>query len=484
MFDRDELDRYARREHAVLEAYRRAQGPQTDELVQPAQGRGGGGGAAFRRARIAGYTEDGKDFTGWLLDAAGEPEPELITIRAVGKRPIDDPLITCAPLIRPNQGWQSDVPVVQMDWSVGGAAATAEWVLLGHFIGMCNVALGVSAAPSLLDFGGVVVGQVGGPLDISVTNNSAAAVTVTATVQDPRSEPVFSIVSGASQQIDPGGSGTVSVEFEPDARGAMSAVCMLSVNSGVVEIPVAMSGQGLQGQLSVTPSPLDFGAIDNGEARELTWTVSNVGDAPLTVSAALLMGDPAIWQVTAGWGGTIQPGGALPLPVSCVAPLIGEGQISGVVRFTSELGGEDHGLIVIVGTTVLEIAPLTDVMRHCPYPWETAPMATYQVRNLGTAPVSVTVSVQPTGAGGYVASLDETDGNVQQLVLLVQPGESANVYVWWGRPGVPAGHWAALTSARVHFEWGDEQTNRFVYFGCAAPPEEAEAGFPPPDDSP
>jgi DNA-binding beta-propeller fold protein YncE len=83
---------------------------------------------------------------------------------------------------------------------------------------------------------------------------------------------------------------TVRVVFDPLSIGAKTAT--LSIASNATPLTVALSGTGIQTELSRAPATLDFGArdIDEGPAT-LTSTVTNSGSEPITLNTVTLSGD-------------------------------------------------------------------------------------------------------------------------------------------------------------------------------------------------
>jgi hypothetical protein len=88
----------------------------------------------------------------------------------------------------------------------------------------------------------------------------------------------------------------VRVQFDPSTVGAKSATARVSANG--VDQDVALTGTGIQTELSRSPDTLSFGNmdIDDGATAEQFSTVTNSGTQPVTVSGVSVTGDFA--QVT------------------------------------------------------------------------------------------------------------------------------------------------------------------------------------------
>jgi hypothetical protein len=92
----------------------------------------------------------------------------------------------------------------------------------------------------------------------------------------------------------------VRVKFDPGSVGAKSATARVSANG--VDQDVALSGTGIQTELSRSPASLAFGNkdIDDGATPAMTSTVTNSGTEPVTISGVDVTGD--FGQVIPGAG--------------------------------------------------------------------------------------------------------------------------------------------------------------------------------------
>jgi hypothetical protein len=174
---------------------------------------------------------------------------------------------------------------------------------------------GVSVAA--LDFGTVAVGG-SATRSVSVSNSGTADFSGTAHVWCDG----FRLDQGAGEfTVPPGGEHDVVVRFEPGAVGTFS--CELRLGGGLA--PVPLNGQAsdqLPGsQCVVTPTTLEFGAVNAGASRVLTFTVKNPGTAPTMLD---VVSDRAAFVVTAGAGqATLAPGDSLLVSVSFRPTAIG-----------------------------------------------------------------------------------------------------------------------------------------------------------------
>lgn len=162
-----------------------------------------------------------------------------------------------------------------------------------------------------LDFGDVLIGQ-SAQETITIRNDGTAnlALDDIPTAQNPLGGN-FAIAEDKCSQVVliPGDSCTLAVAFGPGAAGA--AIDSFDIPSNDTdENPTTMilRGTGVaapEPNITVSPKPLDFGAVNDGSSFTLDLTITNAGTAELTIQA---IGDP------------LAPF-TVPDPTECVGPL-------------------------------------------------------------------------------------------------------------------------------------------------------------------
>jgi hypothetical protein len=143
----------------------------------------------------------------------------------------------------------------------------------------------LTANPASLAFGSVQAGNNLTLMD-SLTNNGGASVTISqATVTGSG----FSI-SGLNVPLtlNPGASVTFSAVFAPQSTASASGGITITSNASNSTLSVSLSGTGTApGQLTLTPTALDFGSVTVGTNSSQTSSLS-VSGASVTVSSASL----------------------------------------------------------------------------------------------------------------------------------------------------------------------------------------------------
>jgi Abnormal spindle-like microcephaly-assoc'd, ASPM-SPD-2-Hydin len=139
---------------------------------------------------------------------------------------------------------------------------------------------------SSVDFGGVSVGS-SKTNTITVSNASetgspsitVSQVSVTGAAFSAATTPVWPF------SLEPGQSASLVITFSPKSSGTANGTLTVSVE-GSTPATVNLTGDGLAaGQLSVSPTALNFGNVTVGNSKNLTGTLS-AGAADVTVSSA------------------------------------------------------------------------------------------------------------------------------------------------------------------------------------------------------
>lgn len=103
------------------------------------------------------------------------------------------------------------------------------------------------------------------------------------------SDPSFSLPNGdvLSQEIPPGASEVVEVDFSPTAQGTFTGQVEFSISSPTNPFnTVSLTGVGADSQLLIVPNELDFGTIGVGCAsRDRAITIYNTGQTPVQIDS-------------------------------------------------------------------------------------------------------------------------------------------------------------------------------------------------------
>ena len=168
--------------------------------------------------------------------------------------------------------------------SAGGTITinTSAGLLQENLTGLgLDVGPELTLTPGTIDFGNAAVGgRVTAPLKL--TNTGTAAVTITNT-QLPAAPFSVTGLPANGATIASGQSIAATAVFSPAATGSFNGQLSISSSGGNRTVPLAGSAT-IPGVLTVTPVSLAFGEVDIGAAATASFTVSNTGGSPITIT--------------------------------------------------------------------------------------------------------------------------------------------------------------------------------------------------------
>ena len=134
-----------------------------------------------------------------------------------------------------------------------------------------------------LDFGAVLLGS-SQTLNLGIVNTGQASLVIT-NILLPSSD--YSL-SQSSHAVAPGRSRQISVTFSPQSVGDKSG--NMTILSNLPQATVTLRAQGVRQpvvpvpRISVNSSQRDFGSVEVGSSKSMTVTVTNFGDASLSIT--------------------------------------------------------------------------------------------------------------------------------------------------------------------------------------------------------
>jgi outer membrane protein assembly factor BamB len=297
----------------------------------------------------------------------------------------------------------------------------------------------VCATPTSIDFGDVQ--KLGAPAtqSVQVTACGKSDVDLMISGLQGAQAAMFALNLPASLSLTSGTSATIGVAFQPSALGPATASFTASCTACDATTTIQLAGNGVDGALSLTPSPAAFGTVYVGHSGSATVTATNSGTTSITITQAVIRNAGSIFALSSppALPATLAPGQSLPFPIT-VTPLVGGSQTDNIdVTFHVQ----DPTIPPLVATDQLQVDSVRDI-HICPQP---ATLNFNSVQVKGT-PVSQTISFQNCGQSpadmsvGAIAGAQAADFSwVGSTAQTLQPGQSLSASVKYSPSALGAG---------------------------------------------
>jgi Abnormal spindle-like microcephaly-assoc'd, ASPM-SPD-2-Hydin/Matrixin len=347
----------------------------------------------------------------------------------------------------------------------GTGARTAALEIVADGVPMARIALSgtgiqgaITAAPSAVDFGDVVVGAVE-RRSVTLTNSGTDTVTIASIAVTGSA---FSIESGPAfgARIAPGAGVTMTLRFAPLAPGDAIGGLTIMNDGTVPAISITTRGRGVQPGMAVSRSSIAFGVVRTGAARLDSFIVRNTGTAPLTISGLAITGaNPDAFEIASPSAPfTISPGGSrsvlvrlkpqtvertLEARVNVVSAgdgstaivlsvTIGQGlvAVTSAVAFGTRPAGGSYDTIVIVRNVTSSDMTITSIVVRGEK--DGVPGEYFRVFN--TAPfviraadsADLRIRFNPTGAGAYSGAITLRTDDAADSALVITLNATAS----------------------------------------------------------
>ncbi|MEO6822277.1 MAG: choice-of-anchor D domain-containing protein, partial [Candidatus Nanopelagicales bacterium] len=246
----------------------------------------------FGRPQVASLTFSPLDFGSVPI---ATPKKETVTVTATTALTIKSiataaPFSVAPPTLPVNlaTGQTLAVPVTFSGTTPGDAIGqlkittnVGSYVVGLHAYGTAE---GLAAQPKVIAFGQQPT-TLPATRDVVIQNTGATTTTITAV--STLASPFASIgAPTVGSTIPAGGSVTIGVMFTPSTVGAVSATLVVQSSTGTVSVPINGTGVQGSGKLVLSPTTLDLGAVGVGSSTTASFTVSNAGNLPLTITKA------------------------------------------------------------------------------------------------------------------------------------------------------------------------------------------------------
>jgi hypothetical protein len=168
----------------------------------------------------------------------------------------------------------------------GSRTLTATYAGNTNFLGSTSAAVnqgvsGVSLSTTALLFGNQVVGTNSARQTITLANVGTSVITITSIVSTNNADFNYTTTCGATLGV--GRSCNVQVRFHPQVVGVRTGTITITDSDPTPQV-VSLVGTGISVIASVTPTSLAFSSGLNVTSAAQTFTVANIGTAPLTIN--------------------------------------------------------------------------------------------------------------------------------------------------------------------------------------------------------
>jgi hypothetical protein len=265
-----------------------------------------------------------------------------------------------------------------------------------------------------IDFGSVMTGQSVSRV-FRIWNKGNGRLTITGH-QDPASP--FNISTTWPTTINPGTYYDMTVTFSPTQKGSFNSTIIINSDGG--NKTIYLSGNSVEPDIDVSPASLDFGVVDVGLSKTLSLTISNTGNADLTVSSLTTETPFTISESPF----TLQPGSSKTITVT-FTPQSGDFFTKQLViisndpdegSLTVNLTGTGNAVVTITTTSLragIVDSSYSETLRaeggRKPYTWSIAEGSL--PRGLDLAPQTGVISGKPTEIGEYNFTVKVTDAD-------------------------------------------------------------------------
>jgi Cep192 domain 4/Abnormal spindle-like microcephaly-assoc'd, ASPM-SPD-2-Hydin/HYDIN/CFA65/VesB-like, Ig-like domain len=139
----------------------------------------------------------------------------------------------------------------------------------------------LTVSPQSVSFGNVPVGS-NGSQTVSLLNTGNGPVNVSQATMAGNGFGMTGLALPIT--LGPGQSSAFTVSFAPAGAGSASGNISVVSNAANSVSTVALSGMGVQPQISVAPGSVSFGAVTVGQTSSQAVTLTNAGGAPLNIT--------------------------------------------------------------------------------------------------------------------------------------------------------------------------------------------------------
>jgi 6-phosphogluconolactonase (cycloisomerase 2 family) len=271
----------------------------------------------------------------------------------------------------------------------------------------------LSLMPNPLSFPDTPVGRLSSPQTVTITNTGPATVRFNSITVGGANAVDFQITTNRCQTPTSGAlsanaSCTIDFTFNPQAAGARTATLTIASDGAGSPQTVTLTGNGIAGQLMLTPNPLNFPDTPVGRlSSPQTLTITNTGPATVRFTAISVGGANAVdFQITNNQCQT-PTSGALSANASCTIGFTFNPQAAGARAATLTIASDAAGspqTVALTGNGIAGQLRLTPNPLNFPDTVVSTPSAAQMLTVTNTGPATVrfnAISLGGANAGDF-----------------------------------------------------------------------------------
>jgi hypothetical protein len=280
----------------------------------------------------------------------------------------------------------------------------------------------LSVSPASFAFGSVLDGQTKSQT-FTLTNTGTGPLTIS---QLSVSGAGYSLTGLATPStVAAGASATFIAHFAPTTAGSLPGSITITSNAPTSPSTVALAGTGtaLQPGLSVSPASFAFGSVLDGQTKSQTFTLTNTGTGPLTISQLSASG--AGYSVTGLATPSTVAAGASATFSAHFAPTTG-GSLPGAITISSNAPTSPSTVALtgtgVAGTVILSANPTSLAFGSVNSGATSSKNVTLKNSGTGNVTISqVTVNAKDVSTGGVTTPVTLTPGQSQVMSVSFKP---------------------------------------------------------------
>jgi HYDIN/CFA65/VesB family protein len=252
----------------------------------------------------------------------------------------------------------------------------------------------ISVTPQALEFGSITSGS---SIDkrILVSNSGNDVLVLSNQVVTGLG---FALLIPASSSIGSNMSAEATIQFNPATSGQFQGEFTIESNDpSKSSVIVSLSGTstGSQGpRVSVDNNVLDFGVIEEGQSRESTVTISNIGDEDLAISRQTISGRDSIdFAFVDQLPSVISPGANATARLRAYGIRLGL-KVASYILHTNDPGAKIYN-ITLLTDIIVDVEPLPGIpvgislYQNYPNPFNPATEIVYEIDRTATVRLDV-----------------------------------------------------------------------------------------------